>query len=110
MKRKSGEHGRLTKEDDFDVWPTFTTFSLVDLNLSINLVVDSLRLAFVRQPLLALYGSFSGKVPQWGPLRVDLLEVDRGRALKGGTNSRRFLLSLLVFSGILRGTVVECHG
>lgn len=107
-KKKSEEHGRLTKEDDLDVWPTFATFSLVDLNLSINFVVDPLRLAFVREPLLALCGSLSGKVPQRGPLRVDLLEVDGGRALKDGI--RRFLLSLLVFLGFLGGTVVECHG
>jgi hypothetical protein len=108
MKRKkSEEHGRLTEEDDLDVWPTFSTFSLVDLNLSINLVVDPFRLAFVREPLLALCGSLGGKVRQWGPLKVNLLEVDGGRALKSGI--RRFLPSLFVFLGILGGTVVECH-
>jgi hypothetical protein len=108
---KEGEKERqFTEEDDPDIRSTLATFGLVDLDLSINFVIDSLRLAFVCHSLLALCGSFVGKVLQWGPLRVDVLEVDRGCAMEEGCWSRRFLLSLLALWWILGGSVVESHG
>jgi len=84
---------KLTEEDNPNIWSTLATFSLLGLQLSVDLVADPFGLAIVRQPLLALCGSFVRKVLYGGPLGVEVLEIDR-RGLLG--LSRRPLPSLLL--------------
>jgi len=68
---------KLTKEDDPNIWSTLATFSLLGLQLGVDLIADPFGLAFVSQPLFALRGSFVRKVLYGGPVRVKVLEIDR---------------------------------
>jgi hypothetical protein len=89
---------RLTKEDNSDVRPTPSTFRFLDFYLSVDLVVDALRFAFMCQPLVTLGGSFVRKIGYWRPVGAYLLEVDR-RGVVG--KSGWHVLSLSQSSGIL---------
>jgi len=50
---------RITEEDDPDVWSTLSTFRFLEFNLSVDLVVDAFRFAFMFQPLVTLRGRFA---------------------------------------------------
>ena len=91
---------RLAEEDDPDVWPTPSTFRFLDFYLSVDLVIDALRFAFMCQPLVTLGGSFVRKIGNWRPVGAYLLEVDRGGVVgKRGWH----VLSLSLSLGFLAG-------
>jgi hypothetical protein len=97
---------KLTKKDDPNIWSTLATFSLLDLQLSVDLVADPFSLAFVSQPLFTLRRSFVGKVLYGRPVRVKGLEIDRRGLLWVG---RWPLPSLPLPWWVLGVTVVKSH-